>query len=107
MQAAVMNSLHAGSAFEHNKALYQSAVACPAGQFDVVCTITKLFLGCKAQHNEKELLKTKLEAKHEQYIVAGQTAQRLEKEHDAAKDWAERETLKALQQRQQRHMQDH
>lgn len=49
-----------------------------------------------------QLLKTKLEAKHEQYIVAGQTAQRLEKERDAAKDWAARETLKALEQRQQK-----
>ena len=49
-----------------------------------------------------QLLKTKLEAKHEQYIVVGQTAQRFEKERDAAQDWAARETLKALEHRQQK-----
>lgn len=48
-----------------------------------------------------KLLNSKLQAKHEQFLAANQTVQRLEAERDAAKDWAARETLHALQHRQQ------
>ncbi len=48
------------------------------------------------------LLNTKLQDKHEQFVAANQTAQRLEEERDAAKHWAARETVHALQHRQQK-----